>query len=164
VIAVPVDDGRVSFTAEEAKLRIQESLRASEERPLYSGTSVFLTSVVIHIPPHIPARSRMVQHTPMCIPRALRCMETFSPCSDQNSFCQWIPNATRTRYFFVSTFRDKPSTHVFRQQYQEVTIPPAKAVPPRLNERLIPVNELDILAGGCFPVCMVKVDATGIIE
>ncbi|KAG8747501.1 hypothetical protein FRC10_000637 [Ceratobasidium sp. 414] len=70
-----LDDGQVAFTAEDAKLRIQESLRANEERPLYSGTA----------------------------------------------------------------------------QYQEVIIPPANAVPPRLNERLIPVHELDALARGCFP-------------
>ncbi|QRW15988.1 DEAD/DEAH box helicase [Rhizoctonia solani] len=37
------------------------------------------------------------------------------------------------------------------EQYQEVIIPPAKAVPPRINERRIPVGELDVLARGCFP-------------
>lgn len=31
-------------------------------------------------------------------------------------------------------------------------IPPAKSVPPRTTERLIPVSELDFLARGCFPV------------
>jgi antiviral helicase SLH1 len=38
------------------------------------------------------------------------------------------------------------------QEYEEVLLPPAKPVPPKLNERLIPVAELDPLAKGSFPV------------
>ncbi|KDQ64892.1 hypothetical protein JAAARDRAFT_241277 [Jaapia argillacea MUCL 33604] len=41
-----------------------------------------------------------------------------------------------------------------RQEYEhfeEVIIPPAKPVPPRLTERLLPITELDQLARGCFP-------------
>lgn len=38
------------------------------------------------------------------------------------------------------------------QDYEEVIIPPAKAIPPRATERLIPVSELDLLPRGCFPV------------
>ncbi|KAI0068945.1 Sec63-domain-containing protein [Artomyces pyxidatus] len=37
------------------------------------------------------------------------------------------------------------------EDYEEVTIPPAKVVPPRAKERLIPVAELDPLAKGSFP-------------
>ncbi|OBZ76331.1 putative helicase mug81 [Grifola frondosa] len=37
------------------------------------------------------------------------------------------------------------------EDYEEVVIPPAKAVPPRMSERLIPVSELDPLAKGSFP-------------
>ncbi|KAI0650624.1 Sec63-domain-containing protein [Trametes meyenii] len=37
------------------------------------------------------------------------------------------------------------------EDYEEVTIPPAKMVPPRASERLIPVAELDPLANGSFP-------------
>ncbi|KAF8897419.1 Sec63 Brl domain-containing protein [Infundibulicybe gibba] len=37
------------------------------------------------------------------------------------------------------------------EEFEEVILPPAKSVPPRLNERLIPVPELDVLAKGCFP-------------
>ncbi|KAG9002686.1 hypothetical protein FRB94_003721 [Tulasnella sp. JGI-2019a] len=33
----------------------------------------------------------------------------------------------------------------------EVVIPPARPIPPKLTERLIPVSELDELARGCFP-------------
>ncbi|KAI9000894.1 Sec63-domain-containing protein [Trametes punicea] len=37
------------------------------------------------------------------------------------------------------------------EDYEEVVIPPAKTVPPRASERLIPVSELDPLARGSFP-------------
>ncbi|KZT66005.1 Sec63-domain-containing protein [Daedalea quercina L-15889] len=43
------------------------------------------------------------------------------------------------------------TTRTMNEDYEEVTIPPAKGVPPRVNERLIPVSELDQLAGGSFP-------------
>lgn len=39
----------------------------------------------------------------------------------------------------------------YLQDYEEVVIPPAKPVPPRETERLIPVSELDPLAKGSFP-------------
>lgn len=38
------------------------------------------------------------------------------------------------------------------EEYEEVVIPPAKAVPPRMNERLIPITELDALGKGSYPV------------
>ncbi|ESK97545.1 activating signal cointegrator 1 complex subunit 3 [Moniliophthora roreri MCA 2997] len=37
------------------------------------------------------------------------------------------------------------------EEYEEVIVPPAKPVPPRETERLIPVSGLDRLAKGCFP-------------
>ncbi|OSX59244.1 hypothetical protein POSPLADRAFT_1048584 [Postia placenta MAD-698-R-SB12] len=37
------------------------------------------------------------------------------------------------------------------EDYEEVILPPANAVPPRATERLIPVTELDDLAKGSFP-------------
>ncbi|KAJ7638696.1 Sec63 Brl domain-containing protein [Roridomyces roridus] len=37
------------------------------------------------------------------------------------------------------------------EQFEEVIIPPARPVPPRVTERLIPVSELDPLARGSFP-------------
>ena len=40
----------------------------------------------------------------------------------------------------------------FLQDYEEVVIPPAKTVPPRESERLIPVSALDELARGSFLV------------
>ena len=49
---------------------------------------------------------------------------------------------------FSSSFR----VFDFFQEYEEVIIPPARPVPPRATERLIPVSELDDLAKPCFPV------------
>ncbi|KAG8713056.1 hypothetical protein FRC09_019141, partial [Ceratobasidium sp. 395] len=111
-----LDDGRVGFTAEEAKLRIQESLRANEERPLYSGTGIADGPVYPHV----------------------------------------YTSSSNTHGNILSMFGSKFALPVGTQrntyeQYQEVIIPPANAVPPRLNERLIPVHELDVLARGCFP-------------
>lgn len=37
------------------------------------------------------------------------------------------------------------------EDYEEMIIPPARPVPPRTTERLIPISELDSLAKGCFP-------------
>ena len=40
------------------------------------------------------------------------------------------------------------------QEYEEVIIPPAKSIPPRAEERLIPVSELEELVKGCFTVIL----------
>jgi hypothetical protein len=44
----------------------------------------------------------------------------------------------------------------YLQDFEEVIIPPARPVPPRATERLIPVSKLDPLAKGSFPVCPVE--------
>ena len=38
------------------------------------------------------------------------------------------------------------------QEYEEVIIPPAKAIPHRAEERLMPVSDLEELVKGCFTV------------
>ncbi|KAG9101087.1 hypothetical protein FS749_010493 [Ceratobasidium sp. UAMH 11750] len=111
-----LDDGQVAFTAEEAKLRIQESLRAGEDRPLYSGAAIMDGPVY----PHVYTSSSTVHGNILSMFGS-----KFS-----------LPLGTQRNTY---------------EQYQEVIIPPAKTVPPRLNERLIPVHELDALASGCFP-------------
>lgn len=40
------------------------------------------------------------------------------------------------------------------QEYEEVIIPPAKPIPPKADERLIPVSELEELVKGCFTVIL----------
>lgn len=46
------------------------------------------------------------------------------------------------------------TTRVDIRDYEEVTVPPARPVPPRSTERLIPVAELEPLASGSFPVLL----------
>ncbi|KAF7790915.1 hypothetical protein EIP86_001873 [Pleurotus ostreatoroseus] len=43
------------------------------------------------------------------------------------------------------------TTRVPYDEFEEVTVPPARPVPPRSTERLIPVSELEDLARGSFP-------------
>ncbi|CAE7137246.1 unnamed protein product [Rhizoctonia solani] len=112
-----IGDGRVTFTADEAKQRIEESLRANEERPLFSGTTAG---------------------------------------GDAPQYPHVYTSGSNVHGNILSMFGSKFLLPVGTQrhtneQYQEVTIPPAKAVPPRTNERPIPVGELDALARGCFP-------------
>ena len=40
------------------------------------------------------------------------------------------------------------------QEYEEVIIPPAKPIPPKAEERLMPVSELEELVKGCFTVIL----------
>jgi antiviral helicase SLH1 len=40
------------------------------------------------------------------------------------------------------------------QEYEEVIIPPAKAIPPKAEERLMPVSELEELVKECFTVIL----------
>ena len=58
-----------------------------------------------------------------------------------------ILSHTGTKFMLpIGTTRD------YQEEYEEVTIPPARPVPPKTNERLIAVSELDPLARGSFPV------------
>ncbi|TFY57142.1 hypothetical protein EVJ58_g7210 [Rhodofomes roseus] len=61
------------------------------------------------------------------------------------------PEAARRR--MEETLRANAARPLFTgtADYEEVTIPPTKPVPPRINERLLPVSELDPLAKGSFP-------------
>jgi antiviral helicase SLH1 len=43
------------------------------------------------------------------------------------------------------------TTRVSHDTYEEVTVPPAKTVPPRATEHPIRIQDLDPLAKGCFP-------------
>ncbi|CUA70241.1 hypothetical protein RSOLAG22IIIB_00592 [Rhizoctonia solani] len=112
-----IDDGRVTFTAEEARQRMEENLRANEERPLFSGTAIG---------------------------------------GDTPEYPHVYTSGSNIHGNILSMFGSKfllplGTQRLTNEQYQEVIIPPAKAVPPRINERRIPVGELDALARGCFP-------------
>ncbi|PWN54230.1 Sec63-domain-containing protein [Violaceomyces palustris] len=43
------------------------------------------------------------------------------------------------------------TTREEQQFYEEITIPPPKTVPFRLNERLVPISEMDTICKGAFP-------------
>lgn len=61
-------------------------------------------------------------------------------------------NTTRHDYEVASGIHFSQLVSYLIQDYEEVVLPPAKTVPPREFERLIPVSELDELARGSFPV------------
>jgi len=52
---------------------------------------------------------------------------------------------------------------LLNQEYEEVIVPPARSVPPKPTERLIPVAEMNPLAKGCFPVSLVTQDVAAVI-
>ncbi|QRV72722.1 hypothetical protein RhiJN_00736 [Ceratobasidium sp. AG-Ba] len=111
-----LDEGRVNFTAEEARMRMEENLRANEERPLFTGVAI----------------------------------------TDGPTYTHVYTSSSNVHGNILSMFGSKFTLPLGTQrntyeQYQEVIIPPANTVPPRINERLVPVQELDPLAGGCFP-------------
>ncbi|CDO68689.1 hypothetical protein BN946_scf184652.g16 [Trametes cinnabarina] len=94
----------------EARRRMEESLRANAERPLFTGTAHDAPEAL----PHVYTSGSVVQGNML--------------------------SHLGTRYLLP-----------MEQDYEEVVIPPAKAVPPRASERLISVSELDPLAKGSFP-------------
>ncbi|TBU58370.1 Sec63-domain-containing protein [Dichomitus squalens] len=100
----------------EARRRMEETLRANAERPLFSGTAHTAPEVL----PHVYTSSSIMQGNML--------------------------SHTGQRYMLpIGT------TRVAHEEYEEVTVPPAKVVPPRASERLISVAELDPLAKGSFP-------------
>jgi hypothetical protein len=58
---------------------------------------------------------------------------------------RWVP-LNRESCHFVIHF----------QEYEEVIIPPAKPIPHKAEERLMPVSELEELVKGCFMVILEK--------
>ncbi|KAG6840440.1 hypothetical protein C0991_006705 [Blastosporella zonata] len=54
----------------------------------------------------------------------------------------------KSQKFFPMSKSLIPSSH---QEYEEVIIPPAKTIPPKASERLLPVSELEPLARESFP-------------
>ncbi|PIL37268.1 hypothetical protein GSI_00961 [Ganoderma sinense ZZ0214-1] len=101
---------------EEARRRMEETLRANAERPLFTGTAQDVPEVL----PHVYTSSSIVQGN-MLSHLGQRYM---------------LPMGT---------------TREHKEEYEEVTVPPARVVPPRASERLMLVTELDALAKGSFP-------------
>ncbi|KAI0638306.1 Sec63-domain-containing protein [Trametes polyzona] len=100
----------------EARRRMEETLRANAERPLFTGTAHDAPEAL----PHVYTSASVVQGNML--------------------------SHLGTRYMLpIGTTRKD------HEDYEEVIIPPARTVPPRALERLIPVSELDPLARGSFP-------------
>ncbi|KAG8964968.1 hypothetical protein FRC03_001119 [Tulasnella sp. 419] len=109
------DDGRVTFTAAEAKKRLQDSLIAAANRPLYSSEAQTATAPSY---PHI-----------------------YTTSSHGN-----VLSSFGGKFILpIGTKREET------KEYEEVTIPPANPVPPRISEKPISIPELDDFASGCFP-------------
>ncbi|KAI0774394.1 Sec63-domain-containing protein [Fomes fomentarius] len=101
---------------EEARRRVEETLRANAERPLFTGIAHDTPEIL----PHVYTSASMAQGN--------------------------LLSHLGTRYVLpIGTTR-----HNY-EDYEEVAVPPAKAVPPRATERQILVAELDPLAKGSFP-------------
>jgi antiviral helicase SLH1 len=64
-----------------------------------------------------------------------------------------LPIGTERKYFEVGIFASSQQRMLtYKQDHEEVIIPPAKVVPPRISERLIPCSELPPLAKQSFLV------------
>ncbi|KAH9850708.1 Sec63-domain-containing protein [Lenzites betulinus] len=104
----------------EARRRMEETLRANAERPLYTGTAHDAPEAL----PHVYTSSSVAQGNML--------------------------SHLGTRYMLpMGTTRRETEARI--SDYEEVVLPPARTVPPRASERLIPVSELEPLAKGSFP-------------
>lgn len=88
----------------------------------------------------------------MYILQADRLKEMSFPSLDQSICCR----LTQIEIFMRSAFMNigsRPHLNTL-QEYEEVIIPPARSIPPRAEERLMPVSELEELVKGCFTVIL----------
>jgi antiviral helicase SLH1 len=70
---------------------------------------------------------------------------------DQSICCRLVLIDKFTRSVLLNT----GSCHLIPfQEYEEVIIPPAKPIPRKAEERLMPVSELEELVKGCFTVIL----------
>lgn len=71
---------------------------------------------------------------------------------DQSICCRLVQIDKFTRSVLLNT---ESCHHLIPfQEYEEVIIPPAKPIPRRAEERLMPVSELEELVKGCFTVIL----------
>lgn len=89
----------------------------------------------------------------MYIPQLGRLKGVSFLCLDQSICCQLVQIDKFMRLVLLST----GSCHqliIPYQEYEEVIIPPAKPIPHKAEERLMPVSELEELVKGCFTVIL----------
>jgi len=80
--------------------------------------------------------------------------EIYSLIRAKSLLFQWGPLSTSEMYV-VDCCTPRSSTSYSKrgyQYYEEIVVPPPKAIPPRATERLVPIDELDDLARKSFPV------------
>ena len=71
---------------------------------------------------------------------------------DQSICCRLVQIDKFTRSVLMNTGSCRHTHLIPFQEYEEVIIPPAKPIPSRAEERLMPVSELEELVKGCFTV------------
>lgn len=142
--------GSVSLAPEDARRRVEETLKVNAARPLFTGTAVsFALWKLDQLPTSISKKPR--KFCPTSIPPGLiPVAEVFYRSTEASICCLLGLQGMIMRLVLAIRFLQPASC--FLQDYEEVVIPPAKTVPPRGSERLIPVSELDELARGSFPV------------
>jgi len=88
----------------------------------------------------------------MYIPQADRLKGMSFPSLEQSICCRLAQIDKFTRSALLNIVLSHLIT--LMQEYEEVIVPPARPVPPRAEERLIPVSELEELVKGCFAVIL----------
>ncbi|KAG9317584.1 Sec63-domain-containing protein [Chiua virens] len=117
MVSQPSKEVSVSLAPEDARRRIDETLKSNAARPLFTHTAQEAPEVL----PHVYTSWANIGGGNVL---SLHGSEYMLPIG-----------TTRQDY----------------EDYEEVVIPPARMVPPRESERLMPVSELDELARDSFP-------------
>ena len=155
VVYATVSDPR-SLAPDQVRRRMEEQLQANASRPLFTGTAVSHTASTDRATSRIKLR-RIAWKTRDPSSRVYFSLEhgrrscTFSFWKQvyaANWGAQGRAGGESTTFPSLSV----DQTNLALQGYEEVTVPPAKVVPPRATEKLIRVADLDPLARGSFPV------------
>ena len=149
-LRLPILVDKHSLSHQNARKRMQEQFKSNSARALFSGVAVccFMLKYCYNVyikecrrPP------RRLIH--MCILQAERLKGVSFPSLDQSICCRLAHIDKFTRSALLNTALSHLNA---LQEYEEVIIPPARPIPPRAEERLMPVSELEELVKGCFSV------------
>lgn len=150
-------DPDVSLSPEAAKRRMENNFRARQSRPLFKAeaASNFLRKLV-QLAERTPYSNQHQRFCPTSTALHRWFREIFYHISAANTLCLWEQRESKMRSFLVNVFEIYSLNSPCFQNYAEVVIPPAKAIPRAETERLVLVNELDALAQGSFPVWFLR--------
>ncbi|KAG6837982.1 hypothetical protein H0H93_008376 [Arthromyces matolae] len=116
------------LSQQEARRRMEQTFRENAARPLFSGTAKSRFS---------PINLNAQQEAPEVLPHVY----SSSVMSQGNVLSQ-----LGSKYMLpMGTVRKQ------EDEFEEVIVPPAKTIPPKAGERLLPVNDLEPLARESFP-------------